>query len=826
MAAEDAHRLDAIRRELHREGDRFRALLDAAPVAILIVNGRGEIVLVNGEAERMFDYHEEELLGQEVEVLMPTGARARHHRQRRGFSQQRRPRRMGGDLELAGRRKDGNEFPVEIGLGPVETEDGLFIVCTLIDLSERKRAQTTNARLSAILQHSRDAIIGVTLDGVVTSWSPGAEQVFGYSAEEAVGRHIRLVCPSIAAQQEIDEIMRQVARGGGLDHFETTRRHKDGHLIDVSVSVSPIHDHDTGAVIGAVAVDRDITPHRRAMDALSEAEERFRGAFERAPIGMALIDVSTGFTRVNEALCQVTGYDPEQLEGIGLEQIMHPDEVAEFVHDIARLADGERKLYAAERRLLSASGHPVWVALQVSSVPGPDGQPVRLLAQVQDITDRKRYEDRLQDLADHDSLTGLLNRHSFARELESHASLVAGYGAEGALLMLDLDHFKYVNDTLGHQAGDEIIARVSALLAARLRESDVIARLGGDEFAILLPKADAKSAAHVASDLVRVLTENPIIVSGVKPRAITASVGVASFEPQLSGEDVLVNADLAMYDAKEGGRNRVAIYESEERDQVRMKGRLSWVARIHAALDENRFSLLAQPIVDYSTGRTSAHELLIRMTDEHGDLIPPGAFLQIAERLDLIQQVDAWVIRRAVRMLAEDQQGGGGLPLHVNLSGYSIGDPEILKLIEEQIATVGVAPERLIFEVTETAAIRQLVHARRFGERLNELGCGLALDDFGAGFGSFYYIKHLPFDFLKIDGEFVSNCRASKTDRLVIEAVVAIARGLGKKTIAEYVGDEETVRLLTRLGVDYGQGFHHGRPGPISTSPRAAVPRA
>jgi EAL domain-containing protein (putative c-di-GMP-specific phosphodiesterase class I) len=212
-------------------------------------------------------------------------------------------------------------------------------------------------------------------------------------------------------------------------------------------------------------------------------------------------------------------------------------------------------------------------------------------------------------------------------------------------------------------------------------------------------------------------------------------------------------------------------------------------------------------MIDYSTGRVAQQELLLRMCDEHGDLIPPAAFLYIAERLDLVQEIDAWVIQQAIRAAANDNESAGSVPLSVNLSGRSIGEPKLLELIEHELAESKAPPRRLTFEITETAAVRHITHARRFSERLAELGCRLALDDFGSGFGSFYYLKHLPFDFLKIDGEFVRNCRRSNTDRLVIEAVVKIAQGLGKSTVAEHVGDDETVRLLTRLGVDYGQAF-------------------
>jgi EAL domain-containing protein (putative c-di-GMP-specific phosphodiesterase class I) len=270
-----------------------------------------------------------------------------------------------------------------------------------------------------------------------------------------------------------------------------------------------------------------------------------------------------------------------------------------------------------------------------------------------------------------------------------------------------------------------------------------------------------------------------------------------------------------MYDAKEAGRDQVSVSRGDGLGEARMKGRVTWAERIRRALEEDRFVLLAQPIVDMATGKAGQYELLLRMRDDTGDLIPPGAFLAIAERLDLIQDIDRWVTTRAIDLLARYHRAGFEVTFEVNLSGRSIGDPALLELIEERLAATGVSPRWLIFEITETSAVANIPRARDFGERLSELGCRFALDDFGAGFGSFYYLKHLPFDYLKIDGEFVRNCVTNATDRLIIESVVGIARGLHKQTIAEFVGDEETVRMLNDLGVDFAQGYHTGRPAPL-----------
>jgi EAL domain-containing protein (putative c-di-GMP-specific phosphodiesterase class I) len=246
-----------------------------------------------------------------------------------------------------------------------------------------------------------------------------------------------------------------------------------------------------------------------------------------------------------------------------------------------------------------------------------------------------------------------------------------------------------------------------------------------------------------------------------------------------------------------------------------MKGRLTWAQRIGGALQHDGFTLLAQPIVDLASGRASQYELLLRMRDERGELIPPGTFLYIAERLGMVQEIDRWVTEQAIGLLAEHLAHGDELTLEVNLSGLSIGDPGLLVLISRGLERTKIAPRQLIFEITETAAVVNMTRAGRFARDLTRLGCRFALDDFGAGYGSFYYLKHLPFDYLKIDGEFVKGCRTSNTDRLLIKAAVDIASGMGKLTVAEFVGDEETARLLTRLGVDYGQGFYLGRPVPL-----------
>jgi EAL domain-containing protein (putative c-di-GMP-specific phosphodiesterase class I) len=308
-----------------------------------------------------------------------------------------------------------------------------------------------------------------------------------------------------------------------------------------------------------------------------------------------------------------------------------------------------------------------------------------------------------------------------------------------------------------------------------------------------------------------------VLTTAGRRRPITTSVGIALFGEAdgLSAEDVLVNADLAMYDAKEAGRDRAATFSSHERSASRMKARITWAERIRDALEEDRFTLYAQPIVELSSGEVRQHELLLRMLDEQGEVIPPAAFIGIAERFDLMQELDRWVVAHAIRHMGRQRRLGRELVFEVNISGSSTGDPDLLTIIQRELLANDVDPVNLVLEVTETTAVSNIPRAQEFAQRLAEMGCRFALDDFGAGFGSFYYLKHLPFDILKIDGEFVRSCTSSQTDQLLVRAAVEIARGMGKETIAEYVGDAETVELLRELGVDYAQGFHVGRPAPL-----------
>lgn len=549
----------------------------------------------------------------------------------------------------------------------------------------------------------------------------------------------------------------------------------------------------------------------------------FENAFTHAPIGMALVDMAGRSLRVNDALSRITGYTAAQLRARPFRDLSDPHDVDVDAARLLELVDGRMPTYQIEKRFRHASGHPVWVLLSVSLVRDDEGRPLHLIAQVQDISERKELERRLERLVDHDFLTTLFNGRRFEQALAQETRSAARYGGGGAVLLLDLDHFKIVNDRFGHKAGDDLLKMVAAELRGRIRDTDVLARLGGDEFGIILPHADAQQAELVADGIVKALRRQTVRLAEHQI-PVTVSVGVALFDG-LTNVELLAAADLAMYEAKEAGRDRIALYRPAAHLASRPLSRLAEAERIQRALAHDQLELYCQPIADLSTDAISQYELLVRLRTDQGELLPPSAFLYVAERFGTILAIDSWVVRQAVALIATEARVGRSLTLNLNISAQSIGNPQLTAVIDAALADAHIDPACLVFELTETAAIGNIEHAKTFTTELRSRGCRFALDDFGTGFSSFYYLKHLPFDYFKIAGDFIRGFGANTTDRLVVEAIVGIAKGMGKKTVAEFVTDQNMMDRLRRSGVDYAQGFHVGVPRPIGET-FAALPRS
>ena len=539
---------------------------------------------------------------------------------------------------------------------------------------------------------------------------------------------------------------------------------------------------------------------------LRAAQRRFSSAFANAPIGMALVSARDGLPSriddVNPAFSELTGFSQDELLGRDLiDELVHPSSRQLAISELERLASGAVEVINGESRLLRKGGADVWVQISFAPLGRVDGAS-ELVVQVQDISDRKRHEGELRYLADHDPLTGLVNRRRFVEELGRMAASAYRHGVATALLVLDVDHFKYVNDTYGHGTGDDVLTAIARILEQRTRDTDVVGRLGGDEFGIILSHSSGRDAHSVALSLLHELRDDRSTIVNDHAVSVTASIGLRAVErgDGLTADELIVEADIAMYDAKETGRNRVSVAGSDSIEPTRLRRRLAMSDRIRRALArDDGFVLYEQPICALATGEVDRTEILVRMPDGEGDLLPPSSFLPIADHFSLMPAVDQWVIVHAIELLAKRQKAGIRLGMEVNLSGTSIGDPAVIDFIAASVRSAGIDPTALTFEVTETEAIVNIDRARVLSRQLSSLGCAFALDDFGAGFGSFYYLKHLPFDVVKIDGDFIKSLPTSTSDQLTVQAIVTIARGLSKRTVAEFVGDDRTIGAAARV---------------------------
>ena len=429
--------------------------------------------------------------------------------------------------------------------------------------------------------------------------------------------------------------------------------------------------------------------------------------------------------------------------------------------------------------------------------------------------EHKRLEAHLLHVADHDPLTDLLSRRGFHAELWRHLAEAKRYGVRGSLLFLDLDQFKGVNDTLGHAAGDQVLNSVSSLLRARLRDTDLLARLGGDEFAILLPHTGDGQARALAGQLLEAIQSQTIVIKGHPIRA-SASIGIALFPDHGRGMDeLLAAADAAMYRAKAAGGNRFLVY-SPELDRLSKPAEFPDPQGILEALESGRLLLYGQPVLDLRRNRVSQYELLVRVSPEGDAAHPPAALLAAAERSGVTHAVDRWVVRQAIGLLAPARGHGSSVALSVNLSTKALSDPELVPAIRRDLLGASVDPQRLVLEISETAALSDADRARAFVSAVKGVGCQIALDHFGVGFFSLSRLKRLPVDYLKIDEHLIHDLHGDHLDRRLVEAIVEVSRALGPRIVGEGVANGDTLRLLRECGVDYAQGPHVGKPRAIA----------
>ncbi len=560
-------------------------------------------------------------------------------------------------------------------------------------------------------------------------------------------------------------------------------------------------------------IRKSLAEKRRIIQLLLESENRYRDLVETSHDLIWTTDASGRFTYLNAAAFTIFGLAPKDLIGrcfFDFEAGTSHTSNRRFLATLKK--SNEVKHYVT--RLVTARGEDRWIGINARVVNDDNGAMFGIRGTARDITEEHLQTLRIEHLALHDALTELPNRHSLQRRIETALQS----GGVGALLFLDIDHFKYVNDNLGHRMGDQLIVGVGSVLRDAMRAvNGELFRLGGDEFAIHLPGALRKEAIDDAEHALEAVRryrfqagDNKVISN------LAASAGIALYP--FHGADVLAlmsNVDIAMYQAKDLGRNRHILFDQASDSLRSTHRRIHWAKKLRDALDEDRLVLFQQPVVRLKNSKPVHHEILVRIRDENGGHILPGNFIEIAESLGLIQEIDMRVVEKLLAYLRSSGQADKKLRYFVNLSRVSISDQHWIRRFLAMLRGSGVNPNQLVFEITETAAMSEIDVTLTFIRSLKEMGCRFALDDFGAGFSSFYYLKRFDVDYLKIDGSFIRDLATDEGSRIFVRALNDVAHGLDKQVIAEWVETPEALNLLLGMGTQFGQGFLFQRPVPL-----------
>lgn len=540
-------------------------------------------------------------------------------------------------------------------------------------------------------------------------------------------------------------------------------------------------------------------------------------ALESAANAVVVTDVRGEILWVNQAFTSLTGYTREEAVGATPRILKSGNHTAAFYRNLwDTLLDG--RVWSGEMYNRRKDGTLYVEEQTITPVRGTDGSISRFVAIKQDITARKRQEEQVRFLAMHDPLTELPNRRALDAKIE-RVCWSAARGRPGAILILDLDNFKPVNDTVGHMAGDQVLAELAALLRDTLRPGDFLARLGGDEFAVLLEDTSPEGAVNVAQRMRLAVNAHRFKVHHTTFEC-SMSIGVAPIDAETDGSTAMIRADSALYAAKQTGKDRVVTFPFGGELGAGLAEGNRWAMRIKSALRDGRFVLHYQPVVRLGNGEHEHYEALIRLVDEHGELIAPDEFLTAAHRFGLMPQIDRWVVDNVVKVLPSLH----GVRIFVNISGASLGDDDLLAFIERRILESRIPAGQLAFEITESAAVTDLAAAQNWISKLKKLGCLFALDDFGVGFSSFSYLRAIAADYVKIDKSFVMDLDINPTNRALVLAVKTVAQTLGKEVIAEGVENEAHASVLREIGVELGQGYKWGSPDAHLPSAPAPTP--
>ncbi len=679
----------------------------------------------------------------------------------------------------------------------------------------RRTVRDLNYQKFALDQHSIVSI--ADRDGVITYANDKLCDVSQYGRDELIGKNHRVMNSGYHSDEFFEELWATI-KAGNVWNGEIRSRKKGGDYFWVDSTIVPFVD-STGEPYQYVAIRTDVTEHKRLERALFKEKERAQITLESIGDGVITTNARGLVDYMNPRAEMLAGVEFEECKGKQLGDVVDVyDETThhKFCGPIeACLKKGHRVALPGQVIVNQFTGKEFAIEVMASPILDREDDVVGVVVVFHDVTELRGLANKISYQATHDALTGLINRREFERRLALLLESARQEDKQHALCYMDLDQFKIVNDTCGHVAGDELLRQLTTLLQAQVRERDTLARLGGDEFGVLLGDCRLQKAGEIAEEFCQTVREFRFVWQE-KSFEIGASIGLVSIGSDSgSTTDLLSAADAACYVAKDKGRNRVYIYQPDDKELVTRHGEMQWVSRINRALEENRFHLYYQPIVPLQDIKENMHvEILLRMRDDTGRLVFPMAFIPAAERFDLMPAIDRWVIRNVFSFC--EASGRDDIVYAINLSGASLSGEGLMEYLREQFSIYDVRPESLSFEITETAAISNLSEAIHFISELKVLGCRFSLDDFGSGLSSFAYLKNLPVDYLKIDGGFIRGIVDNPVDCAMVESINHIGHVMEIKTIAEFVENDEIYRCIKALGVDYAQGYNIAKPEPLS----------
>jgi len=798
-----ADRAEALRVKNYAE-----QIVASMPSGLMVVDAELKIRSINHAMCRMFRVGQDsDVIGQPLTSVVWSRQLTERLRHALATGEQTR------DL-LVSMADDGGKryFEFDLSTALLRQENVLLLMAQ--DITERIRSQEQLRRFRMALDSSIDAVYLIDRTQMrFIDANETASQTLGYTHEELLRLGPQDLKPDEGELERInrrfDEVIRSESKTGMI---QTVHQRKDGSRLPVEVYLRAVWSEERQLL---VAVVRDITQRLAAEAVLRESEERFRVAFNQAAVGLAHVAPEGRWLMVNDKLCEIVGYSRAELLNLGFQDITHPEDLVVDWALARRMIDGELSEKTREKRYLHKNGHYIWVNLTSSMVKDDDGNPKYYSTVVEDISRRKQIEEELLHLANHDALTSLPNRSLLLDRLGQAIVFAERANGQVAVMLIDLDRFKNINDSLGHDVGDKIIVEVAHRLSACARPGDTVARLGGDEFVLIRPDVRREDAVAIMAQQILAALSRPMTIQGHEFYP-TGSIGVSMYPKDgRDSQTLLKNADTAMYRAKDAGRNNFQFYAFEMNS--RALDRLKLETGLRRALERGEFVLHYQPQMDIATGRVTGAEALLRWEQPGQGMVFPGDFIPIAEETGLIVPIGEWVLRQACAQKRRWHDAGlfPDMRVAVNLSARQFKQQDIVRAVSDILEETRCPPAWLELEITESVVMESPEAAAETLHKLSAMGVHLSIDDFGTGYSSLSYLKRFPIDALKIDKSFVRDITVDPDDAAIAKAVIALAHSLKLDVIAEGVETAEQLGFLRAQDCDVIQGYFLSRPLPV-----------